>query len=160
MSKPLEGKFCVRKIEECPMMGDEEVKKSIAKLPDAKLANQLLALVSNPNLEWHRLADSKDSNGRFGVDHIRVRGGRDFPNHYHEHMVAVICIVEGKGHVIRGGGAREDIEKGDVIYIPPGEPHQFFSDGSLEYLAITSSRGMNDGFQGGNPDFIPLDDKR
>ena len=67
---------------------------------------------------------------------IKVDPGGYSPFHSHpwEHEV---FILEGKGVLVQDG-RDTPIAKGDVIYVSPGEQHQFKSDSEehLEFICI------------------------
>jgi quercetin dioxygenase-like cupin family protein len=63
----------------------------------------------------------------FAMRLFEMKGGGSSPRHSHpwEHEV---FILEGKGSVYGGGQGRK-FKKGDVVFIPANEEHQFKNSG-------------------------------
>lgn len=72
----------------------------------------------------------------FIMRHFSVEPGGQSPYHSHpwEHEV---FVLKGEGKVIQGDKTFR-ISPGYVVYIPPGEEHQFVNDGNgpLEFLCL------------------------
>jgi quercetin dioxygenase-like cupin family protein len=76
----------------------------------------------------------------FVMRHFEIAAGGYTPHHEHpwEHEV---FVLEGKG-VVTGGAEERDFGKGDVIFVPPGERHQFRNTGTatLQLLCLIPSK--------------------
>ena len=72
----------------------------------------------------------------FGMRQFTVEQGGSTPQHAHpwEHEA---YILEGSGTIL-GGGEVMEIKQGAVVYVPPGELHQFRNtgDGELRFLCM------------------------
>ena len=72
----------------------------------------------------------------FIMRHFSVEPGGQTPYHSHpwEHEV---FVLKGEGKVIQGDKAFR-VSPGHVIYIPPGEEHQFVNSGNepMEFLCL------------------------
>jgi quercetin dioxygenase-like cupin family protein len=78
----------------------------------------------------------KDGADNFSMRVFEVEPGGYSPYHKHpwEHEV---FILEGSGSLIQGG-KEIPLSKGDVIFIPPGEEHQFKnpSEERMEFICL------------------------
>ena len=85
-------------------------------------------------IRW--LITEKDGAPSFSMRVIEVEPNGYSPLHSHpwEHEV---FILHGEGTVLHGGKATP-FAPGDVIFIPPGEQHQFknTSRGTLEFICL------------------------
>ena len=63
----------------------------------------------------------------FHMRQFEILPGGHTPHHSHpwEHEV---YILEGQGKVISGGKPPQTVKTGDVVYVPPGEEHQFLNE--------------------------------
>jgi quercetin dioxygenase-like cupin family protein len=94
-------------------------------------------ILTNPEISINRLLNQADTLDGYGVDYIRLRSGRDFPDHCHERRCGFIFVVVGQGQV-RLDGELYPIAAGDCVFLKPGVFHEFLADpGPLEWLAIT-----------------------
>jgi quercetin dioxygenase-like cupin family protein len=88
------------------------------------------------NVFMKMLAGPADGAENFFLRQFRVAPGGYTPLHQHdwEHEV---FILSGRGEVHSGQGPRT-IAAGHVVFIPPGERHQFKNTGAsdLEFLCI------------------------
>ena len=76
----------------------------------------------------------------FVMRHFEIAPGGYTPHHAHgwEHEV---FILEGQG-AIKGDEGEKPFIKGDVIFLPPGERHQFLNTGTapLQLLCLIPSK--------------------
>jgi uncharacterized cupin superfamily protein len=72
---------------------------------------------------------------------VLAPGKRSCPYHLHHAQEEMFVVLEGRG-TLRVAGEMLPIEKGDVIFIPPGPeyPHQILntSDTPLKYLSVST----------------------
>ncbi|MFW6078275.1 MAG: cupin domain-containing protein [Gemmatimonadota bacterium] len=59
----------------------------------------------------------------FELRYFEIDGGGRSTLEHHDHVHVVVC-VRGRGRV-RLGGEEHDIGFGDIVYVAPGDPHQF-----------------------------------
>jgi quercetin dioxygenase-like cupin family protein len=82
----------------------------------------------------------QDGAGNFSMRVITIEPGGHTPSHRHpwEHEV---FVLSGAGLVAQGEG-EHPCSPGDVIFIVPGEPHQFrnCSDRALEFICLIPNR--------------------
>lgn len=87
------------------------------------------------------LIDRKVGAEKFAMRMFEFRPGGHTALHSHpwEHEV---YVLEGSG-VVLAGGETYKVEAGTVVYVPPGEPHQFRNDGRspLRMLCIIPVEG-------------------
>ncbi|MBW1713318.1 MAG: cupin domain-containing protein [Deltaproteobacteria bacterium] len=84
-------------------------------------------------LRW--VISAQDGAENFFMRVVEVEaGGQGPPSHSHpyEHE---IFILEGRGKVI-GDGEERPFETGDVIFIPPDEPHHIEPEGRLRFICL------------------------
>jgi len=76
-------------------------------------------------IRW--LITNKDGRTGFAMRHFDIQPGGHTPLHDHdwEHQV---FILEGSG-TVQGGEEAKAFQPGDVIFVPPGERHQFRNTG-------------------------------
>ena len=117
------SKYWIRHYDDCPRVDINKpptvdaLKQLDERAPHE--AKTMRTLLSNPSLEFFRLATPAQTKGRFAVHYIRFPEGKDFPPHTHDDVYALIFIAEGRGYVLLDGN-RHDVKFGDVIYVPPG----------------------------------------
>ena len=70
-----------------------------------------------------------------GVDYVDMEPNNTLKPHYHELPAVLILVVEGRGRAYLDGKEYE-IEKGDVITIPPHTSHGFSTQ--KDHLAFLS----------------------
>jgi quercetin dioxygenase-like cupin family protein len=141
----------VKRFDKFPMTRElDDIRRGVGRLMEEKpdQAKKFIEMLGNTNLDSWRLAGKEDTDGRFAIYYVTIKGGRDFPTHSHEDVYAVVYIVEGKGDVILDG-TRHPVVQGDVVHIPKQTVHEFVADGPLSYIAVTSP---DFGVQ--HPDFI------
>lgn len=63
--------------------------------------------------------------------------GDEFANHVHEKSVDIISVVQGSGVLITDG-VEHRIQKGDVVYVPPGVDHGMRNDGEETLISVDS----------------------
>ena len=79
--------------------------------------------------------------GSFGVTVRRVTippegpGGPDRGPHRHEGCEEVIAILDGTGEFVTAGGTTP-VGPGDVIVVPPGEPHRTRNTGAGDLVSL------------------------
>ncbi len=82
------------------------------------------------------LIDENDGAPNFAMRLFEVAPGGYTPRHAHpwEHEV---FVVGGRGSVYRDG-EYVDVKRGDVVFVPPNEDHQFKNDGdsTLSFLCL------------------------
>jgi quercetin dioxygenase-like cupin family protein len=73
------------------------------------------------------LVGQNEGSGNFIIRYFELQPGASsaFHTHAHEHGVVVL---RGRGRV-RIGDREQDLEFGDVVYVPPDEIHQFSNAG-------------------------------
>ncbi|MEF8847913.1 MAG: cupin domain-containing protein [Candidatus Thermoplasmatota archaeon] len=90
--------------------------------------------VKDVKLRW--LISKKDKAENFAMRLFEIKANGYTPFHHHdwEHEV---YILEGKGK-IKNKDNKKDINKGDFLFIPPNEWHQFIndSDEKLKFLCL------------------------
>lgn len=59
----------------------------------------------------------------FALRHFRVEGGGHTPRHSHDYEHEV--FIEGGGGTVLLEGAERPVRRGDVVYVPANEEHQF-----------------------------------
>jgi quercetin dioxygenase-like cupin family protein len=101
------------------------------------------AIVDDPGSKGVRIRvviSKDDGAGNFIMRVFEVEPGGYTPRHKHdwEHEVFVLA---GKGTAVSEAGEHE-IKKGDVIFIPPNEEHQFKNTGQdiLEFICLIPMR--------------------
>lgn len=77
-----------------------------------------------------------DGAGKFHMRHFEVAPGGHTPHHQHDYEHEII-ILRGHGRAKSAAGER-DFAAGDVIWVPPNEPHQFRNTGQqpLEFICL------------------------
>ncbi|MCX9011892.1 MAG: cupin domain-containing protein [Candidatus Methanoperedens sp.] len=72
--------------------------------------------------------------------------GESIQPHYHEDFEEVYYILSGYG-IMTIGDERQEISRGDVVYIPPPSPHTLLNTGSvpLRFITITAKVFQNPG---------------
>lgn len=89
-------------------------------------------------IRW--LITAKDEAPTFSMRHFEVAPGGYTPLHSHpwEHEV---FILHGQGTVVRGG-KDVPLREGDLVFIPPGEEHQFKNqtDSPMTMLCLIPNR--------------------
>jgi quercetin dioxygenase-like cupin family protein len=92
---------------------------------------------SGVTIRW--LITAQDGRTDFCMRHFDVAPGGFTPEHEHdwEHQV---FILEGEGTVL-GGAETQPFKAGDVIFVAPGERHQFRNtgDGTARFLCLIPS---------------------
>lgn len=95
---------------------------------------------SRSSMRW--LITEKDGARNFVMRYVEVEPGDDRPPHVHpwEHE---IFVLKGRG-VVKGGGKEVEFGAGDVLFIPPNEPHEFVNigDEKLVFLCMIPA-GVN-----------------
>ena len=67
--------------------------------------------------------------------------------HYHVHADEFFYVIAGRG-TAHFGGQDHPLEPGDVVFIPAGEDHKLFTDGStMEVLAFLDKPGLDEEFR-------------
>ena len=67
--------------------------------------------------------------------------------HYHVNADEFFYVISGRGKA-RFGDKNHSIEAGDVVFIPAGEHHKLFTDGStMELLAFLDKPGLDEEFR-------------
>ena len=69
------------------------------------------------------MAGRADQAPNFAMRHIVIDAGGHSPRHSHDYEHEVY-VVDGGGTVLLEGGERA-IRRGDVVFVPPDEEHQF-----------------------------------
>ena len=105
-------------------------------IPASEIAQTTVDMEGAVNVKMRMLIGPDDNAPTFHMRQFEVAPGGNTPHHKHdfEHEV---YIVKGKGKVKSELGDRSILE-GDVVYVPPGEPHQFIndSDNPLTFLCL------------------------
>lgn len=145
--KGLRMGWFLRKYGECKRVTAENA-EALAQIMDqgdqrqADIARNFLNL---PELEFYRLVGPENTEGRYVVGYVRLTGGQDFPEHYHEDVYATIFFTEGKGHA-KIDEELVSVEAGDVAFLPPGTWHVIIADeGPLAYVVCASPDLGQDG---------------
>jgi len=93
----------------------------------------------NVTVRW--VIDEKIGAPTFSMRVFEIQPGGHTPLHEHdwEHEV---FILRGRGKV-QGGMQQAEFGPGDVIFIPPGERHQFVNDGEevVRLICCVPNRG-------------------
>jgi quercetin dioxygenase-like cupin family protein len=75
----------------------------------------------------------------FAMRLFEVASGGHTPKHAHNYEHQVI-VLEGTGQVLGGlhGATIRPIQPGDVVFVPPNEPHQFRNTGAgtLKFMCM------------------------
>ena len=77
-----------------------------------------------------------DQAPNFHMRHFAVEPGGHSPQHQHDSEHEVL-ILSGAG-VLRADQGDQPLQKGDVVYVPPNERHQFANIGTtpLEFICL------------------------
>jgi quercetin dioxygenase-like cupin family protein len=132
------ARWFIKKYQDCARVGTDTGSAVLTglKKTDPKSAETYERLLKDRHTEIYNVVGRHDTNNGYGVHYVKILAGRDFPNHHHEKLFALIYVAEGRGTVILDGVQRK-ISMGDCIYIPPGVVHEFIADdGPFAYLAI------------------------
>lgn len=86
--------------------------------------------IRGTDLAWegvtrHTLIGSAGEPARFHLRYFEVAPGGYSSLERHRHVHAVV-VVRGRG-VVRVGAERYEVRPLDVVYVPPGTPHQFLN---------------------------------
>ena len=73
-------------------------------------------------IRW--LITDQDGAENFTMRRFEIKPGGEIGIHEHpeEHE---IFILSGKGTLVDQNGAEKDVKAGDVVFVPPGEPHGY-----------------------------------
>ncbi len=77
-----------------------------------------------------------DNAPNFHMRHFEVAPGGNTPHHSHEHEHEVL-VLGGSG-VVKSEQGDRPFKAGDVIFVPPGEKHQFVNPGDkpVEFICL------------------------
>jgi mannose-6-phosphate isomerase-like protein (cupin superfamily) len=90
-----------------------------------------------------------------GCDHVFIPAHLLLAPHLHENSETYILISSGKGRA-KIGDRDIDVQKGDIIHIPGGVYHSFYTqDESMELISIQSPPILDDD---GHADYIWMSD--
>ena len=86
-------------------------------------------------------------NGSANVDvflNVFRSASGDGPYHYHTESESVYVIIQGRGRV-RVDGREFEVDRGDAVYIKPGERHDIVNIGEdeLRVIEVQSPRGAD-----------------
>jgi len=88
------------------------------------------------------LVGPKDGAAHFAIRYFEIppKGQSSFEQHDHDHG---IVILRGRARVLLGWEVQE-VGRGDVIYIPPNEQHQFenIADEPFGFLCVIPSKEL------------------
>ena len=65
---------------------------------------------------------TKEKQKELSITVINIKPGVEIPIHTHEKEVDNILVLEGEGEIFVNG-KWQDLKKGDIIVVPPGEEH-------------------------------------
>jgi quercetin dioxygenase-like cupin family protein len=86
-------------------------------------------------IQW--LITKDDGAHNYTMRRFEIQSGGEIGLHEHpeEHE---IYILEGKGHVFDEKGKITEIEVGDVLFVPPNEPHGYNNTGDqpLAFICV------------------------
>ena len=84
-------------------------------------------------IRW--LITDKDGSNRFSTRRFEIQPGGQvgIHNHAEDHHV---YILQGEGEFIDDKGTTLKAKKGDVVYIPPNNPHGILNNGSESLIFI------------------------
>ena len=91
-------------------------------------------------LRSHFLMDAGDLGARnLSITWVDVPPGAEQRAHSHEDSEQVYVIVKGRGRMSVAGD-EEDVEEGDLVFIPPATDHGIVNDGkeTLVYVSAAS----------------------
>lgn len=85
------------------------------------------------------LAKGEFGSSRLAITWVEGGPGSEQQVHTHADSEQVYVIVQGRG-VMRVGDERQPVEKGDLVFIPPGSGHAIHNNGDqpLVYVSATS----------------------
>jgi mannose-6-phosphate isomerase-like protein (cupin superfamily) len=71
---------------------------------------------------------------------VTLKAGENVGEHTTNDYEEILVIIEGKGVAEIVGKDRMDIEKGNIVYIPPKTVHNVFNNGNslLKYIYIVA----------------------
>ncbi len=89
-------------------------------------------------IKW--IFSPKDGVPNFSMRIFKVKAGGKIPEHSHpwEHE---ILVLKGRGK-IRIRGKEYEVEEGDVVYIPPDEPHEYYAYEEILFLCMIPNKGV------------------
>ena len=89
---------------------------------------------SKVNVRWLITKELGAKNFAMRLFEMDVGGHTPYHQHAWEHEV---FILKGQG-IVKGGGEEHSFSKGDVIFIPEGEQHQFrnVGDQPVQFLCL------------------------
>lgn len=110
------------------------IKKKVSEVPVEKVE---LEGAKGVSVQW--VFSPKDGVPNFAFRIFHIKAGGTTPRHIHnwEHEV---LILEGKGRVFVEGDYIP-FEKGDAIFIPGGEEHQFLADTDGKFICLIPNSG-------------------
>ncbi len=83
----------------------------------------------------YRMLLPRDLTRNSEVAMVRISPGKRTPPHFHEKEEQVYIIQEGKGR-IRIEEEEREVEKGMIVYIPPGAEHEITATGKEDLVYI------------------------
>lgn len=112
-------------------------------VPHNKVDQKTVEMPGAEGCQVRQLISEKDGAKNFSMRQFEVEVGGFTPRHSHpyEHE---IFVISGSGVAIDGDDERR-ITVGDVIYVAPGDIHQFKNtgDGPLSFLCLIPNSAAN-----------------
>ena len=101
---------------------------------DIELEEPIEKEIKDVKLRW--LISSKDGAKNFAMRLFEIKTGGYTPLHQHEWEHEVF-ILEGEG-IIKDKNVKKPLKKGDILFIPPMEWHQFLNEKKniLKFLCL------------------------
>lgn len=92
------------------------------------------------SIRW--LVGQDDGAPNFAMRQFEVAVGGCTPRHAHPYEHEVF-VLEGRGVVLEGD-QEHALQSGDVVYVRPGEPHQFRNtgDGPFKFLCLVPNAAL------------------
>ena len=106
------------------------IKKHYTEVPEEEVT---MANSIKTTIRW--LITKEDGAKRYTTRRFEIQPGGKIGVHDHpeEHH---IYILEGKGIIIDDKGDEIEGENGDVLYVPPNEPHGYRNDGPTPFTFL------------------------
>lgn len=97
---------------------------------------QVVEMEGASGARMRMLIGPEDGAQRFHMRHFEIAPGGHTPLHQHDYEHEVL-VLGGEG-VVRGEDGERPIRAGDVVWVPPGELHQFRSTGNeaLSFICL------------------------
>src|SRR6266542_1504878 len=82
--------------------------------------------------------EGRPASDRLAVTWVEGSPGSEQPLHRHEHNEQAYVIVQGRG-LMTVGDERQEVSRGTLILIPPGEAHSVWNIGEEPLVYVSAS---------------------